>query len=162
MLENAANLVTVAGTNNMTEWGVALLYESTIDGAQNNTIQSNLIDLNRTYQNTFGIYSNSSHTRYSCDYQRVRHWRQLGATTECKNLQRRYHQRHDQGIFVVGPNLAADQNNSLDIGGTTAGTANNITNFGTTPTFSAYANVVLSVNGIQIETEELQYLTQHD
>ena len=46
----------------MTEWGVALLYVTTTDGAQNNTIQNNTITLNRTYQNTFGIYSNSTHS----------------------------------------------------------------------------------------------------
>ena len=47
----------------MTEWGVALLYVTTTDGAQNNTITGNTIDLNRVYQNTFGIYSNSTHTQ---------------------------------------------------------------------------------------------------
>src|SRR5262245_20501326 len=62
MLENAANTTTTAGTNNMTEWGVALLYVTATDGAQNNTIRNNTIDLDRTYQNTFGIYSNSTHT----------------------------------------------------------------------------------------------------
>jgi hypothetical protein len=55
MLENAANTTTAAGTNNMTEWGVALLYVTPTDGAQNNTIQNNTIDLDRTYQNTFGL-----------------------------------------------------------------------------------------------------------
>ncbi len=45
MLENAANTTTAAGTNNMTEWGVALLYVSTTNGAQNNTIQNNTITL---------------------------------------------------------------------------------------------------------------------
>ncbi|MBK7934617.1 MAG: hypothetical protein IPK01_14330 [Acidobacteria bacterium] len=62
MLEDPANTTTAAGTNNMTEWGVALLYATTTNGAQNNTISNNTIDLNRTYQNTFGIYSNSTHT----------------------------------------------------------------------------------------------------
>ena len=46
----------------MTEWGVALLYASTTNGASNCTIQNNVISLNRTYQNTFGIYSNSTHS----------------------------------------------------------------------------------------------------
>ena len=67
MTENAANTTTTAGTNNMTEWGVALLYVTTTDGCQNITIQNNTIDLDRTYQNTFGIYSNSTHTRDSGD-----------------------------------------------------------------------------------------------
>src|SRR4051794_30943428 len=58
MQENAANTVTTAGSNTMTEFGVALFYFAPIDGAQNNTISGNTISLNRTYQNTFGIYSN--------------------------------------------------------------------------------------------------------
>ena len=64
MLENAANTTTAAGTNNMTEWGVALLERasSTIDGSQSNTIQNNTISLSRLYQNSFGIYSNPNHT----------------------------------------------------------------------------------------------------
>ncbi|HQY68324.1 MAG TPA: hypothetical protein PLD38_13675, partial [Pyrinomonadaceae bacterium] len=62
MQENPANTTKAALTNNMTEWGVALLYASTTNGSQNCTIQNNTISLNRTYQNTFGIYSNSSHS----------------------------------------------------------------------------------------------------
>ena len=92
MLENAANTMTAAATNTMTEWGVALLYVTATDGCQNVTIQNNLIDLNRTYQNTFGIYSNSIAHRYSCDYQRVRHWRDWGKP-QPENLQQQYHRR---------------------------------------------------------------------
>ena len=65
MQENAANATTAAASNNMTEWGVALLHVSVTDGAQNNTIQGNSISLNRTYRNTFGIYSNGRHTATS-------------------------------------------------------------------------------------------------
>jgi hypothetical protein len=42
------------------EWGVALLYSSTTNGAQNCTIQNNTITLNRTNPNSIGIYSNST------------------------------------------------------------------------------------------------------
>lgn len=62
MQENSSNTITSAGTNDMTEWGVALLYATTTDGAQNNRIQGNTISLNRMYQNTFGIYSNVRHS----------------------------------------------------------------------------------------------------
>ncbi|MBV6477875.1 MAG: hypothetical protein HGGPFJEG_00620 [Ignavibacteria bacterium] len=62
MQENSSNTNTSAGTNDMTEWGVALLYATTTDGAQNNRIQGNTISLNRMYQNTFGIYSNVRHS----------------------------------------------------------------------------------------------------
>ncbi|MCC7503829.1 MAG: hypothetical protein IT259_00955, partial [Saprospiraceae bacterium] len=44
MQENPANTVnTPAGSNNMTEWGVALLRASQTNGAQNNTISNNTI-----------------------------------------------------------------------------------------------------------------------
>ncbi len=62
MQENPANTNTTPASNNMTEWGVALLHVSTTDGAQNNTIQNNTITLNRTYTNTWGIYSNNRHS----------------------------------------------------------------------------------------------------
>src|SRR5204862_4735739 len=63
MQENPANVInTPAASNNMTEWGVALLYVTATDGAQNNTISGNTISLSRTYTNSFGIYSNTRHT----------------------------------------------------------------------------------------------------
>ena len=62
MNENAANLTTTTASNNMVEWGIALLYASTTNGAQNNTIQNNRVSLSRLYQNTFGIYSNVRHS----------------------------------------------------------------------------------------------------
>ncbi len=62
LTENVANTVTAAGTNTMTEWGVALLYATTTDGSQNCIIQNNTITLNRTYQNTFGVYVNATHS----------------------------------------------------------------------------------------------------
>ena len=63
MQENPANTISASGaTNNMTEVGVALLYASVTNGAQYNTIQNNTISLNRSYANTFGIYSNVRHT----------------------------------------------------------------------------------------------------
>jgi len=59
MQENAANTITAAATNNMTEFGVALFHISATDGAQYNTIQNNTISLSLTYSNSFGIYSNT-------------------------------------------------------------------------------------------------------
>lgn len=60
--ENPANTNATAGTNNMTEWGIALLRSAATNGAQNNIIQGNGITLNKAYSNTFGIYSNVRHT----------------------------------------------------------------------------------------------------
>ncbi|MBL0102452.1 MAG: hypothetical protein IPP51_00945 [Bacteroidetes bacterium] len=54
------------------------------------------------------------------------------------------------GICVIGPLAAADQNNGIDIGGTSAGQGNSITNWGTTSTFSGDVNVSGTMNGILI------------
>ena len=62
--ENPLNTITTAGSNNMTEWGIALLSVNSGNGSQNITVEGNIIQLNRTYQNTFGIYSNSTHNRF--------------------------------------------------------------------------------------------------
>ncbi|MDP2362921.1 MAG: hypothetical protein Q8M94_04025, partial [Ignavibacteria bacterium] len=147
MLENAANTVTAAATNNMTEWGVALLYATVTDGAQNNTISNCTIDLDRTYQNTFGIYSNSTHSATTISTSATATGLAGGNSgliitgntiTDVNN-----------GIVVVGPTAAADHNLGLTIGGS-APNANTITNFGTTGTFSGYANVSGTVNGILV------------
>ena len=50
---------------------------------------------------------------------------------------------------MVGPTAAADFNSVLTIGGSVPN-ANSITNFGTTGTFSGYANVSGTVNGILV------------
>jgi hypothetical protein len=148
MTENAANTTTAAGTNNMTEWGVALLYVTATDGSQNDTIQNCTIDLDRTYQNTFGIYSNSTHTATAVTTSASA----TGAAGSNDNLKVYGNNITDvnNGIVVVGPTAAADQNNNLDIGGVAVGTANTITNWGTTGTFSGYANVSGTVNGILV------------
>ena len=148
MLENAANTTTTAASNNMTEWGVALLYVTTTDGAQNNTIQNNTIDLDRSYQNTFGIYSNSTHAAASVNVSATA----TGATGGNNNLRVYGNTIADvnQGIVHVGPTAAADHNNTADIGGTTALQGNTITNFGRTGTFSSFVNVSGSVNGILV------------
>ena len=62
MMENPANNVMAATTNNMTEFGVALFYATPDDGPQNCSIIGNTITLGGTYQNAFGIYANSRHT----------------------------------------------------------------------------------------------------
>jgi trimeric autotransporter adhesin len=146
MLENAANTTTAAGTNNMVEWGVALLYATTTNGAQNITIRNNTITLNRTYQNTFGIYSNSTHNATSITGAAT------ATTTAGSNSGMKVYgntiSNVNQGIVVVGPTAAADQNTGIDIGGTGGAQANTISNYGTTGTFSGYLNVSGTVNGI--------------
>ena len=137
MNENASNTTTAATTNNMVEWGVALLYASTTNGAQNCTIQNNTITLNRTYQNTFGIYSNSTHS--STTVGTIASATGTGGGNSGLRIYSNTIGNVNQGIVIVGPAAAADANTGIEIGG--AGLGNTITNFGTTSTFSTYANV---------------------
>jgi hypothetical protein len=148
MQENVANIVTVAGTNTMTEWGVALLYASATDGCQNCTIQNNTISLNRTYQNTFGIYANSTHTLAAVTTSASA----TGATGGNHNLKIYGNSisNVNNGIVIVGPTAAADANTGTDVGGSSLAQGNTLTNYGTTGTFSGYANVSGTVNGILI------------
>lgn len=145
MTENAANTTTAAASNNMTEWGVALLYTSTTNGSQNNTIKGCTIDLDRTYQNTFGIYSNSNHSATaptsavpaSSNAGANNGLTIIGNTITDVNI----------GIVALGPNPLGAEQDGLTIGGSLAN-ANTITNYGNTGTFSGYANVSGTVNGI--------------
>lgn len=148
MLENASNTTTAAGTNNMTEFGVALFYATATNGAQNCTIQNNTITLNRTYQNTFGIYSNSTHTATTATTPA------LATGTSGGNSGLKIYgnaiSNVNLGIVVIGTTAIADANTGIDIGGSSSGTGNTITNFGTTGTFSGYTNVSGTVNGILV------------
>ena len=152
MQENAANTTTVAASNNMTEWGIALIYRSVTDGAQNVTLRGNTITLNRTYQNTFRIYANATHTLAAPTTSAtatdpaggnsglvVR-----GNTISNVNI----------GVVVVGPTAAANHNAVVTIGGDLVADGNSITNYGTTGTFSSYANVSGTVNGILLRNTQ--------
>jgi hypothetical protein len=159
MLENPANTITAAGTNDMTEFGVVLFYESVTNGCQNITITNNTIDLDRTYQNTFGIYSNSTHSSTAMTTSATATGPEGGNHTLI--IQSNIITDVNMGIVVVGPTAAADMNNVVSIGGSIP-TGNTITNFGTTPTFSGYANVSGTVNGILIRnsiTYDVSYNT---
>jgi len=148
MQENAANTVTVAANNNMTEWGVALLYVTMTDGAKNNTIQNNTITLVRTYQNTFGIYSNVRHSPTA-----------ISVAADITNVSGANDNTHiysnnisnvNNGIVIVGSTTGAYMNTGIDIGGTGTGTANTVGNYGITGTFSSYVSVSGSVMGINV------------
>ena len=149
MQENAANTVTTPASNNMTEWGVALLYVTTTDGAQNDTISNNTISLNRTYPNTFGIYSNSTHSATTVTTSATA----TGAAGGNENLKVYGNSisNVNMGVVHIGPTAAADQNITADIGGAALATGNTITDFGTTTTgLSSYANVSATINGILV------------
>lgn len=146
--ENAANTVTTAASNNMTEWGIAILYATTTNGSKNITLQNNTITLDRTYQNTFGIYANSRHAETapttaadivsnagSADSLRI-------YSNNISNV--------NIGIAVVGSTSGVLMAKGLDIGGSGPSTGNTISNYGTTGTFSSYPSVSSTVNGIYV------------
>ncbi len=147
IIENPANTVNTPALNNtMTEWGVALLYATTTNGAQNNTIANNTITLNRTYTNTFGIYSNSTHSATAPSTSATA-TTATGSNTGLSILSNTI-SNVNLGIVVVGPTAAADHNQSVTIGGLTTG--NTITDFSTGAALSTFANVSATSYGILV------------
>ncbi len=147
--ENAANTTTATATNNMTEFGIGVFYASVTNGANNVTIQNNTISLNRTYPNTFGIYSNSTHDALSVTTASTA----TGANGGNHNLKIYGNtiSNVNMAVIVVGPTAAADHNQGLDIGGTSSAQGNMISNFGTSNAISSYSNVSGTVNGILVK-----------
>ena len=137
MQENPANNTGAASiapaTNTMTEWGVALLHASVTQGSQNNTIQNNTISLDKAYSNTFGVYSNVRHIDgpTSAD---VTTLVDITNNTTAPNSNNKVYTNAisnvDHGIVFVGSPTAANMDVGNDIGGSSAGTGNSITNFG--------------------------------
>ncbi len=126
--ENAANTTTAAATNNMTEWGIALLYASATDGAQHNLLSGNTITLVRTYTNTFGIYSNTRHSATA-----VGTTADITAASGSNSFNQVYGNtisNVNMGITFIGVNTAANQDSGNDIGGSSLATGNTITNWG--------------------------------
>jgi hypothetical protein len=150
--ENAAN--TTIGTapfatNNMTEFGISLFYFSATNGSQNNTIQNNTISLNRTYANTFGIYSNVRTTASA-----VTTSAEVATGPSGSNSNNRVYgnaiNNVNYGIVFVGAvtTLAAIDNGN-DIGGNSAATGNTITNWGGIGVaISSYISVTGANSGI--------------
>ena len=145
MLENAANIInTPAASNNMTEWGVALLHVSITDGAQNNTIQNNTITLNRTYQNSIAVYSNARHS--STDVITLSDI--TDPTTGPNHNNKIYNNTINNvnvGIIFIGSATAANMDNNNDIGGAAIATGNNVTNYGGLGALSAYNGFPLTI-----------------
>jgi trimeric autotransporter adhesin len=148
LMQENSNVITAAATNNMTEWGVALLYASLTNGAQNNTIQNNSIALNRIYQNTFGIYANATHSATLATTS-VTATGVQGGNSGLK-IYANTVSNVNNGILIVGSTAVTDQNTGVDVGGNSLASGNVITNYGTTGTFSAFANVSGTVNGILV------------
>ncbi|HZV69060.1 MAG TPA: hypothetical protein VFG10_05925 [Saprospiraceae bacterium] len=138
MQENAANTIaSPASSNNMTEWGVALLYVSVTDGSQNNTIQGNTISLNKTYTNTWGIYSNTRHSSTA-----IATTADITNSTTAPNKNNKVYgntiSNVNMGIALIGSGTAANQDTGNDIGGASGATGNIISNWGGAAAVSGY------------------------
>ncbi len=129
-----------ATTNTMTEFGVALFYASLTDGAQNNTIQNNVISLNRVYTSTFGIYSNTRHSATA-----VTTSAEVTAATGSNSNNKIYTNsisNVNYGIVFIGAGTtlaAIDSGN--DIGGSSSATGNTITNWGGSGAASSFVSL---------------------
>ena len=123
----------------MTEWGVALLYVTTADGSQNNTIQGNTISLSRLYTNTWGVYSNVRHSATA-----VTIAADIVNNTTAPNSGNKVYTNTisnvNMGIAFIGSATAANQDVGNDVGGSSAGTGNILTNWGGTVAATAYVS----------------------
>ena len=146
--ENASNTTSTLASNNMTEFGVALFYTTSTDGAQNNTIKNCSISLNRTSTNTFGIFSNSNTNATAMNISNQAS--NLAGSNSNLSITGNNISNVNQGIIVAGSGSASTaHNDGLIIGGTLAN-ANSITNFGTAGS-SGFSGVSGTINGILIK-----------
>lgn len=150
MLENQLNTDNSLGsgnTNNMTEFGVALMPVSVTNGSQNNTIRNCVIELNRSYLHTFGIYSNSN-TNDVFNLSNIAPTTSVGNNSNL-NVFGTSISNVNIPIAVVGPQGATAHNDGLVIGG--AGSlGNTITNYGTGTLSGPPQNVSGLVHGMLI------------
>lgn len=167
MQENSLNIVTGApspsnGTtgNRMTEWGVALLHSSPTNGAQNNIIQNNTISLNRSYQNTFGIYSNARHSATV-----VTAGDEVTNNTTGPNHGNKVYGNSisnvNHGIALVGSGTDANMDIGNEIGGTTPDKGNTITNWGSnliaSPTFFSASGSIFGIFSNNQKDDRISY-----
>lgn len=137
-------------SNNMTEWGIAMLNASPTNGCQSNSIIDNRITMRRNYVNSFGIYANSNHnttdvtvqTAVSSNAGRNRNF----------TISRNRISNVNIGISLTGaPNFPGDQ---VFIGGRVIqnqiSPINIIDNFGSSNQISDFALVEKIVSGISI------------
>lgn len=151
--ENAGNIVTATGaTNTMTEWGVALLRATTTDGAQNNTIQNNIISLNKTYANSFAIYSNVRHASES-PATAIDIISPAGANNNNK-VYGNIISNVNYGIVLVGAGVAGIMDTGNDIGGSSSVTGNTLTDWGSSTVNSGdFISVSTTMWGILINQQ---------
>ena len=145
MQENATNIVSALVSNTRTEFGVGLFYESTTNGSQNNTIQNNIISLDRLYQNSFGIYSNTCHT-FTNGTTEVNITAENGANSNNKFYGNTI-SNVNSGVTLLGSTIPTYMEENNEIGGTTTALGNTITNWGSN--VASDAGLINNFSGIQ-------------
>ncbi|MFN8309527.1 MAG: hypothetical protein U0T73_06140 [Chitinophagales bacterium] len=142
--ENSSNTTTTSGSNNMTEFGVGLFYATTTNGAQNNTIQNCTISLNRTYSNTFGIFSSTNSTATTVTTSAV------ATSSAGSNSNNKFYSNTisnvNAGIALLGSTTAAAMDAGNDVGGSSSATGNTFTNWGGQTAAGAF------VGGLSVST----------
>ncbi len=152
MQENPANTVTTPASNNMTEWGVALLHASLTQGSQNNTIQNNTISLNKIYGNTFGVYSNNRHSATNITVAEEVTNNTTGPASGNKVYTNGI-SNVAHGIIFIGSATAANMDVGNDIGGPvvidspSVATGNAVSNYGGLPAATAYVGYPTTIVG---------------
>lgn len=148
--ENPLNTINDnGGVNNMTEWGIALLHASPTNGSQNNTIKNCTISLNKNYNNTFGIYSNTRHD--TIDVQNASDITSAGGANSNNKIYSNNISNVGQPVVFVGSRNAAFMDSGNDIGGTSASTGNILSNWGNSSTFYVDAPSLMGI-GLVSET----------
>jgi hypothetical protein len=138
LLENTLNTDFIQSTNNMTEYGLLLINQSTTNGSQFNTVKNCTIQLNKNYPNSIGIMSNSSVTdsfSNSSGFSNITVTNSDGSASGLKIVNNTI-SNVNLGVVVVGAQASAAHNDSIIIGSTTEG-GNSIFDFGTmNPSFA--------------------------
>lgn len=155
--ENGANTtVFPTSSNRMTEFGIAIFYRSVTDGAHNVTLRGNTIRLgtfppSQIYHNTIGIYATSRHaaTNTAGTVATVDITAASGAH---HNLRIHGNQisRVNSGIVLVGSNTGAFMTTGVDVGGISAATGNQFSQFGTGNRASLLPSVFSGAVAVQV------------
>lgn len=146
--ENANTAITVA-SNTMTEFAIALYAASTTDGAKNNTIQNNTINMGTAgYTQSYGILSTSNFS--SANGTTVTTQASVAGGENSNN--KIYGNNISNvafGIFVLSPVATATfSETGLDIGGSTPLTGNTISYRGNANVTSAFTTIAsTSIHG---------------
>ncbi|MCW5898168.1 MAG: T9SS type A sorting domain-containing protein [Flavobacteriales bacterium] len=174
MREHAATPVYTPGSNNMTEWGVALTLASPTNGPLNCTVRNNDIALDRLYPTSFGVYANAWHqaetptTSVALSAPAA-----MPATFSCSGLVVRGNaiRSVNIGVAVVGARSASSTppavnayNDNITIGGPNPADGNIITDFGSTgaPAGAGVVGIQAGQNAITLRNTRNYVIANND